>query len=350
MPDWVWDGMVPCLGGLRAFAIVCVLVSHFYDFPGKWRVGHFGVISFFVISGFLITLLLLRERRRTGKIALGAFFQRRALRILPAYCLLMLVFYGLQLASIHRISNDTWLAMLTFTQCFVMPTMDPFLNHTWSIAVEEHFYLLWPFLFLRLSLRTVALVLTLFLALSPALRWALLQSSSPVFDIHYSSLAEMCCIAVGCALALVVTGGFGTRMRSFSLRPGVCLGVCAGLFAISWGFSRWDKTLSLVMADPLQSAAFGAGLLFVVQLSPGNPIYRILESRLAKGIGVLSYSIYLWQQSFSVQANAIGSMPLALLLTMLAAGASYFFVEAPFLRLKSRMSSNRGGREIAGRD
>ncbi len=180
MPDWVRDGMVPCLGGLRAFAIVCVLVSHFYDFPGNWRVGHFGVISFFVISGFLITLLLLRERRRTGKIALGAFFQRRALRILPAYCLLMLVFYGFQLVSIHRISNDTWLAMLTFTQCFVMPTMDPFLNHTWSIAVEEHFYLLWPFLFLRLSLRTVALVLTLFLALSPALRWALLQSSSPV--------------------------------------------------------------------------------------------------------------------------------------------------------------------------
>lgn len=108
--------------------------------------------------------------------------------------------------------------------------------------------------------------------------------------------------------------------------------------------------LSLVMADPLRSAAFGAGLLFVVQLSPGNPIYRILESRLAKGIGVLSYSIYLWQQSFSVQANAIGSMPLALLLTMLAAGASYFFVEAPFLKLKSRMSSNRAGREMAGRD
>src|SRR5689334_1313253 len=108
-PSWVWKGTIPSLNGLRALAILAVIASHYNrEFAGSWVIGHFGVTSFFVISGFLITLLLIRERRRNGQVSLIGFYQRRALRILPAYAAFLLTMFLLQRAGIITPSALSW--------------------------------------------------------------------------------------------------------------------------------------------------------------------------------------------------------------------------------------------------
>jgi peptidoglycan/LPS O-acetylase OafA/YrhL len=103
-PAWIRQGKIPCLNGLRAFAILAVIASHYNRrFEGSWAIGHFGVTSFFVISGFLITLLLIRERNQTGRVSLKEFYIRRALRILPAYLTFLLVMFLLQITGVSRI-------------------------------------------------------------------------------------------------------------------------------------------------------------------------------------------------------------------------------------------------------
>lgn len=154
-PDWVEKGRIPCLDGLRAISILLVLGFHASGTEGfpssEWlrsllRHGGVGVDVFFVISGFLITLLLFREQDRTGRISLCKFYIRRSLRILPAMFAYLAFVALLQAMGIASLSTIDWVVALTYTANFhgtFSHSAQP-IEHLWSLSVEEHFYLIWP--------------------------------------------------------------------------------------------------------------------------------------------------------------------------------------------------------------
>ncbi|HEX8459838.1 MAG TPA: acyltransferase, partial [Segetibacter sp.] len=142
---------IPSLNGLRAISIFFVLFAHvllknfnFSENPG----GQIGVNIFFVISGYLITLLLLREEENNGFISLKNFFIRRTIRIFPIYYILLLVYLILEIAGILRFSTNSWIASITYTKYFLHEKNGDWESgHLWSLSIEEHFYLIWPLVF-----------------------------------------------------------------------------------------------------------------------------------------------------------------------------------------------------------
>ena len=144
---------IPGISGLRALSIIMVLMSHWGYFHPKGiffiiNNGAFGVNVFFVISGFLITTLLMKEEVDSGKISLRNFYIRRTLRIFPAFYFLLLFYFVLQLFHVITISVPSWITSLTYTKYFPIKNgNDNYTFHFWSLSIEEHFYLIWPFLF-----------------------------------------------------------------------------------------------------------------------------------------------------------------------------------------------------------
>ena len=199
-PAWVQKGRVPCLDGLRALAIFVVLFSHFHlRFPVN--IGHRGVTLFFVISGFLITLLMLREENRTGNVALKEFYLRRTLRIMPALLFYLLVVFILQVLGYLYVTKSHWIAALTYTMCYMKVGVSWNVEHTWSLAVEEHFYLLWPVLFCFLKGNKAFKVLAVYTVAVPLLRFIIWRYFQDSVDMVYASVTQMGSIALGCIIA-----------------------------------------------------------------------------------------------------------------------------------------------------
>jgi len=338
-PPWVWNGTVPSLNGLRALAILSVMASHYNrQFEGSWVIGHFGVTSFFVISGFLITLLLIRERKRTENVSLIGFYKRRALRILPAYFMFLFAMYLLHVAGILRTSAFSWLVALTYTSCFFAMKMDHHLSHTWSLSVEEHFYFLWPLLFRWTRPKTAVIILMVLLLINPVLRYVLYRLANPILDIDYSTPAQMGNIAVGCLIAFLVTGGCFPRLLDLLQRhPLKWMSAGILMILVSVVSLRQHLAIHHALSDPARSAAFGLIMLGLLYSHPTNLVNRFLNSGPLNWIGILSYSLYLWQQPIIREhARIPGGIPASMLLLLGIACASYYLIESPFLRLKQK--------------
>src|SRR5947207_1759718 len=150
---------LPSLDGWRAVAIAMVVMSHFtavrgFSPPAWWTQafqGNLGVRIFFVISGLLITYLLLLEAERRGRPSLRSFYTRRVLRIFPVYFLYLGVVVGLTLAGLYTDTATAWIGSLPFTRNFIGQTQS-LTGHYWSLAVEEQFYLVWPITLVALRL------------------------------------------------------------------------------------------------------------------------------------------------------------------------------------------------------
>ena len=331
---WIWSGRVPCLDGCRALAIGGVIAGHIrYTGLGTWTLAHSGVTAFFVVSGFLITLLLLREKQNFGEISLADFLKRRALRILPALIVFMLVVFAMQKYGIYSITPGTWFRTLTYTACFGNNFNSEILAHMWSLSVEEQFYLLWPLLLVMVRERTAVVLLCSYIAATPFLRAFLYRLDNPYFDPSFSSPTQMGSIAVGCLLAFFVTGKFAPRAyESFRTRPWRWA-LAAGALGIS-GYALWLwPTLKFALNDPTKSIAIGLGMLMVIQSGQGNPLYRFLNWKPMVWIGVLSYSLYLWQEPITM---AKWPAILQLMALVPIAALSYFAIERPFLAMKKR--------------
>jgi len=210
---------IPSLDGIRAISILLVLYGHASstrDFPvsiigkyGGWfgDVAHFGVLVFFVISGFLITSLLMREREATGTISLKRFYLRRVLRIFPAfYAFILVLAIAVWLSAIPLIARDFAFA-LTYTVNYV-PNPPWWMGHLWSLSVEEQFYLLWPLTLLVLRKRRALIVAIAAIFAGPLVRVAIREW---IFHVDSYSLGGMTksfpamfdYLATGCALALL---------------------------------------------------------------------------------------------------------------------------------------------------
>ena len=223
-------GYRPALDGLRGIAILAVLAIHTHHIFG-WPLlkgGNVGVDIFFVLSGFLITALLVQEWGETGTISLKSFYWRRALRLVPALLLLLVALYFLSDLLLSTVeANETRRAMpvaFVYASDLALAFFNirlGALQHTWSLAIEEHFYLIWPLVLvagLKLGIGKKRLVMiTLLLALASALQRAVLHQvgASPV-RTYYGFDTRADGLLIGCAMGLCVSWGM-VRLRS--LKP-----------------------------------------------------------------------------------------------------------------------------------
>ena len=370
----------PALDGVRALAVAAVVLYHARP---AWLPGGFlGVDVFFVLSGFLITSLLLREHRESGGVRLRSFWLRRARRLLPAlYLMLGVVLVVELLAHLGAVTQLRWdaLAALGYvTNWFLLVHQQSYfvafsapdaLQHLWSLAVEEQFYAVWPLVAaLGLLRRGRALWFVLGGALGSTLLCALLFSpDGDPSRVYYGTDTHSAGLLVGAALALLHARRWPRASRSVrpSLRTQRVVVAAGGtaLVALLLGFLLLDETLPFVYRGGLLLVALCSAALIGALLHPaGGALARVVEWRPLRWVGVRSYGIYLWHWPVLVLTSPHGnpgSAPLWATLVQVGvavglAALSYRFVETPIrtgaaLRLLRRQWSTTSDRHVAKR-
>lgn len=353
MKNVTHSGRIPSLDGLRAVSIVMVLLSHSSatvmnprasNLLGWIGTGSFGVSIFFVISGFLITTLLADEQRTMRSINLGNFYIRRAFRIFPAFYVYWLFVLTLTLIGYLHVSQIDLLTSAVYIWNYVHRNVDTwFLGHTWSLSVEEQFYLLWPFI-LRVAKTDRAKWTALsVIFVSPLLRvtsYFCFPSSRPLIGMMLPTRADS--LMIGSLLALLVQNETNRavvkRVTQSTLIPAVML----GFLAIDAIFSRRFKGAYILpigySLENLVIAGFVAHVVYGEQTWVG----KFLNHRAVVHLGTISYSLYLWQQMFLTPKNTTftGTFPLNVLCAIVAAELSYYLIEKPFLNLRRRLSNS----------
>jgi peptidoglycan/LPS O-acetylase OafA/YrhL len=352
-------GYRPQLDGIRAIAVLAVMAFHadvFFSNEPSLPGGFLGVDVFFALSGFLITTILAEEWARRGGIDLLAFYARRALRLLPAVIVLLaaIVVYA------HVVLNDSAahflrrqaLWTLVYVQNWNIINTRPgvlfHLSHTWSLSIEEQFYLLWPLLLLGiLTLRRsarAAIVVVLTAAGASLVAMVVVTRSDPV-HAFYGTETRAQTLLFGAALGLAAV--FGKLPRSDRRWP-AAVG-WFGAVALALSFAAVDGITST--DGPITVAGLASvALIFGVLCAPHTLLARALSTRVPVAIGRISYGLYLWhlpvflvltprQTDFTVWNTGLSFWPLLAVrvtATFAVATASFVLVERPCLRLKRR--------------
>ncbi|HYK32907.1 MAG TPA: acyltransferase family protein [Streptosporangiaceae bacterium] len=360
------DRRIRPLDGIRALAVLAVLATHagIPFLPG----GFVGVDVFFVLSGFLITSLLFDQLSVTGRIDLGGFWTRRARRLLPA-ALVMIVavvaarplFVPDSVAALRgdaiatALWSGNWRWALQGTNYFAQGGTPSPLQHTWSLAVEEQFYLVWPLLILacRAASRRRLLAVSLAgVAASAVATYVLARVASPG-RVYFGTDTRAQELLVGAALAALLaptwrwlaTTPSGTQSpqpagrRPVPLLLSVCgLAVLTGIATVADGAPS-EFRHGLLLLTALAAAALVAGVV----LDSGQPVARLLSTRLMVGIGRISYGLYLWHWpvylALDGERTGLHGYVLAALrvgVTGVLAGASFVLIERPAQRVKVR--------------
>jgi len=340
-PAWIDTGRIPGLDAIRALSVTFVVLAHSWWFaplsgiPRYVNTGALGVHVFFVISGFLITLLLLRERDRTAAISLKSFYARRALRIVPVYLALIGLQLGMEIAGRRYLPRIEWFGLLTYTTNFIQGKTAE-IAHTWSLSLEEQFYLIWPIV-LSISLTRAKRPerwLFGYLVVAPVLRvaasvlahhWEALRGSSPI-------AAEP--LVVGCLFAFTAYKHRDARVLGAIARwpRTVFVGALAGLCVSS--FAAMKSPYYSLLASELVDGACGAALIWSAASAVGW-FAKSLVNPVVVWIGTLSYGIYIWQQEVLGHIHVYW---LTILTLLAVSAASYYLLERPFLQLKIRFS------------
>jgi peptidoglycan/LPS O-acetylase OafA/YrhL len=314
---------IPSLDGLRAIAISLVLIGHAAGqaperghFFFLWVYANFGVQIFFVISGYLITTLLLKEYDRTGTISLADFYRRRAYRILPAAYAFILTIFLLQWKTLTR-----WDVSSSLLYLLNYDSGRPWnLGHLWSLSVEEQFYLLWPLTIVLFFRNRVRILATAFLAtpfINLALRYFHLQKG---LGMWFPSTADG--LAIGCLLAILEPRL--TQMHWLRSRWMLLLILLLALYPLYAPAGNMEKLVNVVILTPLVRIATAIAILHVTR----RP-YWILNCAPMMWLGALSYSLYLWQQP-------IWETPKLFPFAILAAIICHYAIERPFLSIRDR--------------
>jgi peptidoglycan/LPS O-acetylase OafA/YrhL len=344
---------MPWLDGLRALAVAAVLAFH----SGATRAtgGSVGVDVFFVLSGFLITLLLVREHQSSGRLHLGRFYARRALRLWPA---LVLVAIGILIYA-NAAKNPAGNANLDTTLPGALFYVSDFqaaaghlplfglTEHTWSLSIEEHFYLLWPLLLGVLLARGVRLrtllAVTAGLTLTSAALPPLLWSGSGSLDrVYYAPDTRAQSLLIGCLLGLIVgAGALPTDPRALRWIRVAGIAGGAGLIAyVIWGswLDSWNYRGGLTLVALAAVAVIAATIT-----APAGPASRVLAFGPLVALGRISYGIYLWHWPVFVALNGaylkmawLPTLVIRITVTLALATASWWLVERRFLRLRHR--------------
>lgn len=353
----VLEGRIPGLDGLRGVCIVMVSLSHFAvahnsPFPARFREARFlggpAVDMFFVISGFLITLLLLRERERHGTISLPRFYARRALRILPAYAFFLIATAVLQRASLVSLDRRGWGLALTYTVNFV-PRPPAWIGHVWSLSVEEHFYLAWPLVLVAWGDRAALRGLLLAIVGAVPVRCLLFGGYREWVDVDLLTFTRLDTIAVGCGLAFLVRDPkFRPLFDGIRRRPTWVAGVATVLLIVSVCVLSESGKYCLIVKRPLEAGLF-ATIIAAGFTSESSLLAAVLRSKVLVVLGALSYSLYLWQPLLHPSPEHWPyAWPVNVACLATCAVVSYFCVERPCLRLKRAVCASEpaGSRRV----
>jgi peptidoglycan/LPS O-acetylase OafA/YrhL len=327
--------VIPSLDGLRAISIAFVLFGHlahtrnFLQINPNLTLAEFGVRVFFVISGYLITSILIAELNRRGSISLSRFYFRRTMRLFPA----AYVFVGVLalLAANEMIHLERWdiAFALTYTLDFKNSRAWS-VGHLWSLAVEEQFYLLWPFTLKVLGPLRAGRFLLGVLAIAPFIRLA-----SPWVDPAFNFFIWSDSLATGCLVALfrkeLGANALYSRIQNsrwFFLVPAA---------AVLANYVPSTK-LQWLFCSTIMNVCIAATMDWAMRNADGT-VGRLLNHPAVSFLGVLSYSLYLWQQPFldRYSSSPYCAFPLNIALCLVAAMASYLLIESPFLRLRSAL-------------
>lgn len=319
---------IPSLDGLRAISILLVVAGHWAELRYQSNVAgafaNLGVRIFFVISGYLITTLLLKEHAKTSTISLRKFYVRRAYRIFPAAIAFMLPVFWIfrhELHWYHMAAAALYLANFDFTHPW-------FLGHLWSLSVEEQFYFLWPGVLQKWHRHRVA-ILTAVVIFAPLYRVAchFLKLHGRA-DETFPAVADV--LAIGCLLAILAP-----RLPRIRSAWAALMLLPIALVPVYSGVLRFHITpLLLFVLWPAMHVCI-AGLLLHVVRRP----YWMLNVRPVTWLGKISYSLYLWQQIFVFGQHPRPWYSVAFALAM--AAASYYLVEQPILRQREKISAQQ---------
>jgi peptidoglycan/LPS O-acetylase OafA/YrhL len=345
---------IPALDGLRGVAVGGVLLFH----AGHLTGGYLGVDLFFVLSGFLITSLLLTEWQSSGGIRLGSFWARRARRLLPALfgVLIGVAVYAAMFAApaeLNQIRGDAlgtlgyvanWKAIFTGRTYWAQFAVPSPLEHTWSLAIEEQFYFLWPPIVLGLlwwRRGSVRVVMGVALALACASGVWMAVRYSPRTDpsrVYLGTDTRAASILLGATLAALLAWRGPVRSRGGRLAIEAAGWIAAAGLAFAW--ARVDgQTDGLYQGGLFLCGLAVAAMIAAVSHPEPGPLAGALSLRPLRWLGIISYGVYLWHWPVYITLNpdrvALGDGALTVVriaVTLVTATISYFFLERPIRR------------------
>ena len=343
-------GYQPALDGVRAAAVILVMVHHagLFGLPGG---GLVGVESFFVLSGFLITALLIGERRTSGRVSLGSFYARRALRLFPALFAMVVAACVYSWHFHDERTRDAVPGVLLYVANWSQANGRPLalLSHTWSLAVEEQFYLVWPALLVLVFAKTrnfravggaaLALAVT-----STVVRLALWRGNVDVIRLRNGFDTRASGLLFGCVLGVILMGHRSSmeRFAGSGRRAALAGAVILLLMSQTTVNARWGYGWGLSVVQVGAIALIG-GLV----VAPDGWLPAALSTAPLRWIGQRAYGLYLWHFPVfriidrETELGRARTIALEFAVTFAVAAVSYRLIERPALRLKSRFSPAR---------
>ncbi|MDK3915456.1 acyltransferase family protein [Staphylococcus pseudintermedius] len=344
---------MPGLDGVRAVAVIAIIIYHLNP---QWLSGGFlGVDTFFVISGYLITSLLLTEYHNTGKIELMSFWLRRVKRLIPAVLFLVMGVIVLSLifmpTEIQKVRADSIAAIFYVSNWwYIMQNVDYFeqfavqpLKHLWSLAIEEQFYLVFPIVLLSLlsfirRLKSIRIIFLILLVISMIAMMVLYVPNENVARVYFGTDTRIQTLLMGVLLALVwppfqLKSKVNRQMRTMIDTAGV-----VGLAILFICFKFVSETNSILYYGGFFLISTVTLLVIASSVHPSGYFAKFLGNKVFTFIGSRSYSLYLWHYPIIVLIHhqfVQGQIPplvyvVEILLMVLMAEFSYKFIEQPF--------------------
>jgi|SRR5882757_4582412 len=341
---------IGALDGWRGLAILLVLIDHAAELSHSsllhkvTRVGATGVGIFFALSGFLITNLLLAQKEKLGHLNLPNFYTRRVFRIIPPVLVYLLTLALLRYWNYLQVTNHQLLSSIFLYRNYIPNVWNSgwYTGHFWSLMVEEHFYLFWPFLLILtrgnvIVLSTIALLDALWRAIS--FHYQIISVGWPPgrTDVRIDSLLW------GCIMAIVLSN---PKWRDLLKRrlTGVVILVLLGIDIVSnvihgkHDYSFFEPIiLALLLVWPI--------------LYPESKLRSVLDTPFFVSIGKISYSLYIWQQFWLLYPGApkafahVQDFPLNIVMAFACATASYYLIETPFIKIGRHVSQSLWGQK-----
>jgi peptidoglycan/LPS O-acetylase OafA/YrhL len=343
---------IPYLDGLRGYSILAVLLDHTLT-TDHWLSRHpylciliadatLGVRVFFVLSGFLITTLLFHEEEKKGRISIRGFYERRIARIFPAFYLYIGVIAALAafrliqgpLASFLAAGSFTWNVAYFWRLGGGVQDNSKVFGHIWTLSIEEQFYLVWPsclVFFGRRWSRRLAVAVAILLPLTRLIVFFFIHSTKIRNSLLYRTAQDE--IVWGVLAAFLVQGGAIERLRNFRYRTAWLIGSLLVIFVLCPALGSIKVSgMEVWLVPTLQGVAI-VSFIFWLLSGAGGIVRNVLESWPAVQLGLLSYSLYIWQQPFTQWSGlSFIPFPLNVLLPVVVAILCYRLVEMPLRR------------------
>ena len=349
------------LDGLRAISILLVILAHASDtmprvltdnllFSVVLSNSQLGVRVFFVISGYLITTLLMAEKGKKGNVNLKHFYARRILRIFPPFYAYIIVIIILKVFFVPDIVNSYTAILFAALYLWNYKHLFPggslayydkglwYLGHFWTLAMEEQFYIFWPVTFLKMRKRALIKLLIAILIIMPLLRvityFAFTASRGQITMMLHTGGDTL---LIGCLGALLEkTVKFQSWIR-YMQHYYIILPVIAFLFIISPYLSlHYKGSYYLTLGISLDNICIFVFLFWCIYSN--NAFTKLLNSKVFVTVGVLSYSLYIWQQLFIANYYNVWfvKFPVNIIVAFIVAAGSYYLIEKPVLRFKKK--------------